>query len=461
MAPYHLQFVDSIATTPTIRLDLTLPPWSVQAGTEFPPPELRRAAVSTLLADGERYPAAAYRNRTLTLEIRVESLGDDATATALQSLYRELDRPCNILRYQPGTSAPVFFRTFRCPPSEVVWDPVDKRVVVKIPAEPFAYGAKETVGPVTVNNNPASTNGLYLDLPAVKGDVETPLRMTMPVAVNLTIDGMISLFAVRRRGTPSAAPFLLQAEAMTVGTDTTLQANSATMSGSGQNYIRTTFTSLSTLSQRAIMSTWPAVDSVDVRGRYRVYANVKKSVAGDAIDVQMRWGYAGTPGQIVGPTVRLGAHTDRHLVDLGLISYPAGPDPVVDGFSGAPLLVSGQAFALHASRTGSGTLDWDYVVFVPADDRVCLVDWGNSQRGAGESVVVDGTTETVYPVTSTGVVYGGPPSAVAGGFVAVSPGVTNRVYFIRSVGPFDQLADTTAITVDYWPRYLYVRPVAS
>jgi hypothetical protein len=63
-------------------------------------------------------------------------------------LHVELNRNCNILKYQPGTT-PLFFRTLRSP--EYVLDETETYaltyVSLDIEAEPFAYGLKQSLRP--------------------------------------------------------------------------------------------------------------------------------------------------------------------------------------------------------------------------------------------------------------------------------------------------------------------------
>ncbi len=322
---------------------------------------------------------------------------------------------------------------------------------------------------LTVSNDPATAiNGQYFDITPVMGDVETPLRLSLPIAA-ASSDGRQSAIAVRRRGTPSAAPFVLQAEAMTtLGADTTVQANSAVMSGSGSNWTRTTFATTTAMGARLTALTWPAAGSQDVRGRYRVLARIRKTVAADPISLQLAWG--GGIALRFGDVVPTASSGTIHLVDLGVISFPVGPDPVTDGYSGTVLPARGQRVDLRASRTsGSGNLDVDYLLFLPADDRLTLVKWGGWAGGVG-TAVVDGTSESVYGLTSIGEVGDGVPAEVIGRWPLVSPGSqVNRICFVRTVGPAtsgvgppeDTLTDTTALTVEYWPRYLSVRPPTS
>jgi hypothetical protein len=53
-------------------------------------------------------------------------------------------------------------------------------------------------------------------------------------------------------------------------------------------------------------------------------------------------------------------------------------------------------------------------------------------------------------------------SEVIGRIPSLSPGVTNRVFFVKDVGTTfsdaDDITDTVSVTPFYWPRYLNVRP---
>lgn len=160
MALDVIQFVDSIAAPPTVRLNLNNEsPWAV-TGVDFSPPPLKQAWASTLLTDGERLTAAAYGNRRLRLSLELIASSQDASATAMQALWRELNRPSNLLRYQPdGATSPVFFRTIRSADNQVREYPGGgpsslRTVEVEIDAEPFALGLKETLPTVTVYNDP-------------------------------------------------------------------------------------------------------------------------------------------------------------------------------------------------------------------------------------------------------------------------------------------------------------------
>lgn len=461
------QFVDSISATPTNRLRLDVAPWTTLAATDLGFPEMRRAVASTLLTDGATVPASAYGVRTLNLRLQVKTASEDDTATELQKLIRELNRAQNILKMQMGT-APVFFRTYRSTPDSwrIHTDGSFVDVAADVLAEPFAYGVQETpVSAVTVQTDPASGagNACFVDVTGVKGDVETPAFIRWPSASVLT--GRQSLFAVRRRGTPASAPFLFQAEAMTQGTDTTTQPNDANFSGAGNNYSRCTFTTATMQTRVSTIDLGTA--GVDLRGRYRVLLRYRKNTSGDGINLKLRWGDADNVTIIENDVYATPATTTITTADLGEISVPLGYDPVYDGVSGVELAVS-DAFLLQiqAERTsGSGTIDFDFVVLLPADDRLGIVQWGDHFSSASDHWMLDAATNTMHARDSTGRAHTAPPAVLAGGLPMLTPNQTNRVYMLRSITPgtSDGWTFTTVsnVYVSYWPRYLTVRPAST
>jgi len=473
MAETHqLAFVDSIAASPTIRLNLhsgTRGPFNLQAGTRFDPPPLKRALTSTLLADGGVPTSSAYDNRVITLQLGVMDGGDfrapDPAATSIQLLMRELDRPSNFLRYQAGTSAPVFFRTYRSGPDAIDFNPNQRTVTATLLAEPFAYGLEETQSGTAVGNNPAS--GMVLDITSPKGDVDTPLYLSMTGTMGVT-GRLQSGLAMRRRGTPSATPFVLQAEAMTQGTDTTTQANSASFSGSGNNWSRCTFATVTTALARVSTTTFPGSASIDARGTYRVFLRNRHTVGGDTITVQLLWGSSTTT--ILNDVVTLSGNVNIQYTDLGLVQIPAGYDPVYDGLSGVEIPAAGGFFAVSARRAaGSGNFDMDCLLFMPADDRLEFIKWPAAAGGTDIFVAEGGPRPAAYSTTSGGNLISTQPIEIAGGGLMLTPGRTNRLFFARDLGAGvaaagtgDDLAASTTITPSYFPRYLGgFRPVVS
>jgi hypothetical protein len=618
LLPIYLAFVQSIPVTgaaPTTVLDLNDGTWCMSGESTFPPPELDWAEVSTLLVDGEEYPASAYRNRVLNLVLSVQAASTDDLATQLQLLFRQLNKPRNYLRYQPKTTGAVYFRTHRVSADTVRFITRAQNratVSIAIPADPFAYGPKEWLAPEAISTDPAygptlnsnpyfetnangwtaaggatiarstaqshegvaslsitpdgvssvphaladfvpvtagqwyrasgwlySTPGyatgvgvrinwydaaqVYLstggsspslaaatwvqrdatmqapdgaaygrvivtmsgtpsaatvvfadevqmwlsgggdggslfDITGIRGDVETPLMLRRSV-VNL---GDESVFAVRRRGTPANAPWLLQAEAMTMGNDTTTQTNSATFSGAGNNYTRTTFSGSPGMTDRVTASPFPTAPSVDNRGTYRVFARLRKNGTSGPVNVRLRYGGASA---IVDNDTLTVTWTSPAMADLGLLSIPVGADPVHDGVSGAEIPARGLYVTLQAERTsGTDTLDVDYLLFVPADDRLAIVRWSDNP-GTADQMVVDGVHDLTFGYqTSTGSVVSMTPGYHVGDLPMVSPAATNRIYHINEVAPGEAeptWPTTITFTLWYWPRYLRVAPVTT
>jgi hypothetical protein len=257
-------------------------------------------------------------------------------------------------------------------------------------------------------------------------------------------------------------PVVLQAEAMSLQNDTSTQPNSASFSGSSNNYIRTTFATAPQMAVRGIATDFPAADGVDLRGQYRVFVRYRaNSAAAGDITMRLHWGAEGPLFQ--NPTVSVSGFSNHALTDLGIVAFPAATDPIRDG--GTEIGVRRQYFELRAQRvSGSGTLDVDYLLFVPADDQMCVLAWPFSTTDVvPDEWVVHGPTETVFAQDSSGLIAtASKPVGVRGGFLHGRPGVTNRVFFVRRFdADGDLVTATTAIKTLYYPQYLYVRPATT
>lgn len=456
---FSLAFVDSVDPSPTVRLDLMGANWRTMLdGTDFGMPELRRAVAGTLLTDGQPVTAAAWGNRVITLALNASHLSADDAATQLQLLMRELDRPHNWLRFTGDTTEAITYRTLRSGPSAVRWNKFAKQVTVRILANYSGYGDKEVLSPVTVVNDPAA--GMLFNVTDVKGDWPTPLFMKIPETDVDTLPGPTMAFGVRRRGDPTQTPFVLQAENMGLGTDTTVQANDATMSGAGSNFVRTTFATPAMTSRLSQFHPSTSTTNPDNRGTYRCFLRYRKSTALDVVKVRLRCELAdGT--FITGETRTLANTIQRRWVDLGLWQIPIGAAPIEDGFSGVPLDVVGQMYHVEAERTsGAGNLDMDVLVWLPADDRLAMVSWPSALGAGVEDYVLDGNRNEAYGIDPNGAVTVQQFIPIVGGLPHVSPGNDNRIYVLYDVGGArqDSLTDSVTITPYYWPQYVHVRP---
>jgi len=262
----------------------------------------------------------------------------------------------------------------------------------------------------------------------------------------------------------------LQAEAMTVGTDTTTQANSALMSGSSNNYTRTTFATQASMQTRLSTTTkFPTSSSVDARGTYRVFARVRQNASSMVIDMRLKYG--STTVQITNDTVRLPVDTGPSaptikFVDLGLVQIPIGYDPIYDGVTNTEWPTEGVYLEVQAQRvSGSSSLDIDFLLWLPADDRVQFVKWPETQALTTDVFVLEGgARSSAYCLTGT------PPDRlasvepieIAGSGMMVTPGRTNRLVVVIDLatgtaltGAGSVVTRDLTITPHYYPRYLF------
>lgn len=473
-----IRFVDSIASSPTLRLDLNdESSWWVKKF-DAPPPRLRRSVASNAMRDGVYVGSSSYDARTLVIELECRKSTQDLGATEIQKLWRELDRETNYLMYQPtGATKPVFFKTYRSDASQladIMTQVAMRTVTIEVLAEPFALGLRESVGPFTVTNDPAAgSNGCFFDATGILGDVPAPV-----VLVNT--DGLPGegVLAVRQHGTPSDLTFFTQCESMTLGTDTTNPGGGpdAAMSGTGtNNYVRTSFATTTAIATRL---SWNIAGGEStsaagkaLRGTYRVYAAVRRS--GSSSPISLRLLGPGASNDAVATV----ATTARQLVDLGTISF--GVDSETPGGYGveAPAYGSnGATVTLMASRTsGAETIDWDCTFLIPADE--CVLLWEHSVSGDLSTYdgVIDGGVEAIYVTSNatnlfagtaaiSSTIYGvlNSPVPAVGGFPAVVPNQTNRFYLlVSSVASLHSKSIADPWTLHYWPRYLFVRPVST
>lgn len=464
------RFVDKIDASPTVRLDLNADPWILsRPGTEFPPPALRRAvADSGVLRDGSLIPASAYDNRMVRLALVVDTDSQDLLATQLQSLHRELDRAANILEYRSeGMTNSVFFRTFRSPDydADYSYPSHDSRITLNLVAEPFALGVRSDIAAVTVRMNPTDTNGHYWDISGVTGDVPTPAF----IKDETTGAWKGYVFGIRSHGTPSDMTFFVQAEDMTSGTDTSNPGGGpdAAMSGAGtNNYQRTTFATDATMRDRVIYNAGVMSDAAGVafRGRYRVFARIRRSSATGTIKVQLSYDAGGTNS-----SVTTALTTTPGWIDMGLVTFGATVTTPGYGVT-APIRMDDLRF--KAERTsGTSTLDWDYVLFVPADTALQTVDMG--QGFSARDIAFDSINEAVYTLEDAGSPFDGGTYIfddadriqIAGGWMVLAPNQTNRIVTIfgstvdgATIYEAAGIGQTTDFVVSYWPRWLYIRP---
>lgn len=470
-----IQFVDRVDAAPTVRLNLNSRAAGLMVapeGIDFSPPPLRRATSSSMLEDGDRVTAAAHGNRVLRLPIQTVTIGTDAVASVVQQLGRELDRPSNWLKIQlDGATKPLFYETLRAP--DYTWQMLrlladTGMATLEIPARPYALGLREDVSIGTVSNNPAS-GGCDFSVPAanVIGDVETPALFRFTATAGVL--GALVVLGRRARYTSSSIALFNQAEAsgVALGPDTTTQSNDATASGSGSNYVRTTFAGTLGYVNRW-RSVFPPTTEANIteehRGVFKGLARLRRS--NTTSNVEAGWALGVSGSELLLPRFTVPKTTGWRSVDLGDFSpQQLGPDTW--GYSGIPLRPGGAQVSMFAGADAAVNLDFDRVLFVPADECVTILRIDTTLPPSTTTVVVDGPQNRQYvattDVTTSTVLATSAAVRRAGRLPMLAPGRENRFMLAYSaLDGADDITNSTSWTVSYWPRYLgVIRPVSS
>lgn len=461
--PITWQFVDQPVASPTVLLDMNNGSTTrvEKPGPQTPTPQLNRSFASNAMTDGGILSSASYQNRELKFTVWLNGANLSAKISQLDALKAQLAKPSNLIMYvPPGWSFPVFFRTFRS--DDYVVDNgggvggAEWRVNCNVIAEPFAIGARRDLTQVTVTNNPASgTNPILWDMTGIAGDSPTPAFVKVGTALAVA-DPVI--LAQRTVNQPTTVTAFAQAEAGTMGTDTTTQANDANMSGASNNFTRTTFTTAS-LTTRVTVTLPTATAPEALRGRYRVFVRVRTSATGSNFTLRYVQN-AGGNDFVNGPITSFDslANTAFRHIDLGVIDVPtAGPYPTTIGYSALSAQMVTQALAIQAGRnSGTATIDMDYVYLMPADERLCVAARNTTQ--ASSSLIIDGPNEMAYGQPSGATPFGstrtvdnaGGLAFLFGGAPMLVPNVTNRWHLIRGSSANSV---TSTVDVSYWPRW--------
>lgn len=457
--PMIWKFVATPEASPTVLLDMNDEMGFKTLGGEFfklPSPPLDRSIATNNLVDGGVLTNTTAGLRELPFTVELSAPTESGRIAQLDALKRELAKPSNLIMYRPRDgSFPVFFRTLRSDlyePDQQFIPGQTWRISCSVLAEPYAIGLRHdiTVAAV-VNNDPAhASNPMRLDITGVRGDSNAPalVRVTGGAA------GTIYYAAQRTGNNPTAVTVFAQAESATLGTDTTVQANDATMSGAGSNFVRTTFTVDNNLTTRITVSVPTASSGEAIRGRYRVLVKVRRSANTSLFT--MRYQTVGANFSSGPLTTYAAAQPNTYVIDLGIVEFPTpGSAPVTIGYSGLSAAYTAPSLAIQAKRaSGALNLDLDYVYLLPADER--QFSW---RIGATiETTVLDGPNDMQYGMPTAASLFGATRTVNnAGALVSrqsglpyLVPGVTNRWHMLRTT---DDVTATSTWDISYWPRW--------
>jgi hypothetical protein len=386
----------------------------------------------------------------LVFSLNIAGTTDLQRTQKLNQILGAIAKPGLIMYKASSTMEPIFFRTFRSDTYSI--DKEGKReawtIHLNVTAQPFAIGLRRQLPSVTVGNDPAvlTPNApTYWDFTGIVGDVPAPAVMRMTSVLN-------SLMTWRTQNNPTALNHWIQAESGTLGTDT---ASAVLAGASGGNAASVAFTTQAGLVNRATYTIPTASPSEAIRGKYRLLVRAKPSASGAAFLLQYQQNPSGSWSNGSLTALRPTA-TDWTVVDLGLIEFPAFPAPTGIGYSNLGPEIGVSEVAVRVQRlSGTGSLYLDYIYLLPASEGFCNI----SISGAAPWLILDGPNDMTYGMASGSTPFGsgrvvdnaGALSPRFGTLPTLTPGVTNRFYFLRT----DNTATTSTVDIStyYWPQW--------
>lgn len=368
---------------------------------------------------------------------------------------------------------PRWFRTYRSDASGLSWENILLHndgprglfeIPVKLTAEPWLYGEKVTHDLGVIALDPAV--GCFKLLPEVVGDAPAPATLRMQWSTgrsafrDMTVTGPIPV--------DQTAALVWQigtGDGWTAGDDTSAPvADSAFSAGS--------YRSVSFATQSALASRLTRTLTVKP-GRYKVMLRASRSDTdstfafrfGSSVEFVYRYGDR-VPAEWW-PRAQHAA-----WVDLGDFSLPMGVPPV-DLDNEAAVNFDAQVQVERISGAGSCRLDALMLIPVSEEARVLKRDCGT--LGIGDwwyfTEIQDAEAEAVYVRWSaSGVLSSSFPPALMGGFGQVVPGKPNGLHVLGQSHPVwsnwlgvpasDSIAESVAVTLDYYPRHMWPDPGA-
>lgn len=480
MTAATVKFVTAVGST-TTRLDLSPGVAGLQvggrgggldSGVDFGRPELRTLTADASSGDGDPYVASGYGNVRFALPLVLPGQATmDARQALLGALARELDRRSNVLFVQAdGATAGRWLVTYRHADA-ATWLRLALRGAteeVTLDRAPFAYGASQAVTLGTASGDPEQGTWTF-SVPAVLGDVDAPMVLTAFVSSGPA-------------GVP-AQKFYVASKAR-VWPDTTLKYVLAAPDAAISNVASTVVTGAAGAAGTAYRWTPPGTGTEayvfggfvpdfvtppspaacrELIGRWRILARIRRSAGGDVFSIRARVRGATTgagTGALLAPDPYVfGASGGWTYADLGIMGVPVAEMAPLDPW-GDPPQVMAQAVEVYATRvSGSGTLDTDHLLALPADGRTFIGDMGgNTVNTVADAVVADGDRNAVYVVrdyTAARYIRSGVlPVGFDGGMLRLSPRYATQVFVVPDAADPGAIGSTLNLVGSYRPRYL-------
>jgi hypothetical protein len=322
-----------------------------------------------------------------------------------------------------------------------------KNVQLELAASASTY----RVGEETLLADPA--NGLGCRMPVyIQGDAPAALTIVSDPSVTTT-QGIIWGLLGNEATIPGKTAItnwitnpISQFESWTNSTDTAGVVDANASPGSGTSIKRTTYVTTPTVMQlRAFTAISDASQLAILRGRrWNVLIRISMTAATDPhqVKVAYTWGDAAAAGdtRMYSNTITVVGNTPYGWFNMGTVSFPdTAPDAL--------------GLTAHSARVSGGSnLNWDVLMFVPAD--VFGESGSISSFAAGQWVRVDGQRGFIDGADSSlNVVIPANAFSLAGQFPVAQPGLNGLAILPDQGLGNETLAATRAVRVYHTPRY--------
>ena len=181
-----------------------------------------------------------------------------------------------------------------------------------------------------------------------------------------------------------------------------------------------------------------------------------------------------------GPTITYNPSVvGTHWLDMGVFRFPFAAPPLnspIETVYTSP----GVSFALVVDHTDTSTFDVDCFMLLPVNldqstsQTYDSIGIDKSLPGTSYQLVLNSPSDVRYLLDTAGNYSPGIPPAPSGYLPVVNPGEDNSISFLQHLGmgyndprtgsnvsTADVLANSTAFSWSYYPRYLFVRPATT
>lgn len=394
---------------------------------------------------------------------------DQQTPSVWLKVYRSSYSPLSLSRVYVDTRTgdETFFDEDESPDGGL-YRPVPDTWEIEVPliADPFLYGARETLGPVVITQSATGDHPMRWVLPPLKGDAPAPLRVSVDPDQPATFDVAQWLLACTSATAEITDPVL------DVGIGDSFDTYLPHPGQAGDGYIGGSYRPFDLGTNPADPSVFLlAHDIPDLcPGRYRALMRVELDANLNTFDMYFRRtkNITATPGPTTTHHLPQNSGTHRVWINLGEVSTTGAglPEDMQSFNSMLRLIIMGWASATPAA------IRVDAVKLVPLDGvtfATTLLDVTNpasSQTAIGDYTdVYDGDTSTYWGIDPDGNI-AFPSEKLSGGFLTADPHAAINVLTVMAINPGVLYGDnsssitavgaTSTVSVSYHPRYLHL-----